>query len=303
MGIGHGLQVASRQVLAMSAPTPPPRTSDRDDRRIGLWPAPPNGQPSRASGPGEHGPPSLSSTASPSTASSRTGSSSRRLSNPLVRAAADGLTAAWASSAITNSGAERPAADGKQQYGQQPDGQQPPPGQPFGQQRPGGAGGGANALIPPGFGGVPLPPDIPQAVQRAFLVWLVIIGVNVLGTIISFGRARRLTSPGSGSSSRSSRAARSGCSSPCTSAVGRSGRASCSPSSPGSGCCRACCCPRRLSSCSWGSRRSYGLVSLVTSVVFLAGGTLALINAWHASSNAWFGKAPVLSAAGAGGLR
>jgi hypothetical protein len=34
----------------------------------------------------------------------------------------------------------------------------------------------------------------------------------------------------------------------------------------------------------------YGIVELAVSVVFLAGGTLALINAWNAQSNAWFGK-------------
>jgi hypothetical protein len=34
----------------------------------------------------------------------------------------------------------------------------------------------------------------------------------------------------------------------------------------------------------------YGIVQLAVSVVVLAGGTLALISAWNATSNAWFGK-------------
>jgi hypothetical protein len=34
----------------------------------------------------------------------------------------------------------------------------------------------------------------------------------------------------------------------------------------------------------------FGIVELAVSVVFLVGGTLALINAWNASSNAWFAQ-------------
>ncbi|WP_433784025.1 hypothetical protein ACQPX6_28045 [Actinomycetospora sp. CA-101289] len=178
---------------------------------------------------------------------------------------------------------------GQQQYGQQPYGQQPPPGQPFGQQRPGGPGGGANALIPPGFGGVPLPPDIPQAVQRAFLVWLVIIGVNVLGTIIS--------SVGLGDyfSGVGIVFALLGAAIGVFLALHFRGRAQWArivlTVLTGLGMLSSLL-SFFASFVLFGFAPFVGLVSLATSVVFLAGGTLALINAWHASSNAWFGRLP-----------
>ncbi len=40
-----------------------------------------------------------------------------------------------------------------------------------------------NPLVPPGFGDVALPSTIPVSVQRAFLLWVAVIAVNILGTI------------------------------------------------------------------------------------------------------------------------
>jgi hypothetical protein len=175
---------------------------------------------------------------------------------------------------------------GQQQYGQ-PYGQQPPHGQPFGQQRPGGAGGGANALIPPGFGGVPLPPDIPQSVQRAFLIWLVIIAVNVLGTIVStFG-------VGDVSSGVGIVFTLLGAAIGVFLVLHFRGRAQWArivlTVLTGLGMLFNLLAVF-ASLVLLGFAPLVGIVTLATCLVFLAGGALALINAWNATSNAWFGR-------------
>ncbi|GLZ44902.1 hypothetical protein Acsp06_10870 [Actinomycetospora sp. NBRC 106375] len=179
-----------------------------------------------------------------------------------------------------------------QQYGQQPgppSGQQPfgqPP--PFGQQRPSGPSSpGANALIPPGFGGVPLPVDIPPTVQRAFLLWIGIIAVNVVGTVLStigvgdvfsgvgivfallggaIGVFLALHFRGRAQWARIVLTVLTGLAmlSSVFSFFGAFVLLAFMP--------------------------VYGIVALATSAVVLAGGTLALINAWNAASTAWFGK-------------
>lgn len=55
----------------------------------------------------------------------------------------------------------------------------PPAGPP-----PGGAG-TDHPLIPPGLNGVPLPGPVPDAVRRAFLVWLVPIPLNVVAMLLT----------------------------------------------------------------------------------------------------------------------
>jgi hypothetical protein len=185
---------------------------------------------------------------------------------------------------------------GQQQYGQapgQPWGQQQPYGQqqfgqPYGQQHgPGQPSGGANQLIPPGFGGVPLPPDIPQTVQRAFLLWVAIIAVNILGVVVStvgigdvfsgvgiffavlggaIGVFLALHFRGRRQWARIVLTVLTGLAmlSSIFTLFGALVLLAFSP--------------------------LYGIVELAVSAVFLAGGTVALINAWSSSSNAWFGK-------------
>jgi hypothetical protein len=48
-----------------------------------------------------------------------------------------------------------------------------------------GAPSGENPLIPPGVNGVPLPGPVPDVVQRAFLVWLVPIPLNVVAMLVN----------------------------------------------------------------------------------------------------------------------
>ncbi|MHC1562958.1 hypothetical protein ACR9E3_28700 [Actinomycetospora sp. C-140] len=191
-----------------------------------------------------------------------------------------------------------PPTGGQQQFGQQQFGQQPGQ-QPFGQQSfgpPPPAGQprpsapstpGANALIPPGFGGVPLPVDIPPTVQRAFLLWIGIIAVNVVGTVLStigvgdvfsgvgivfallggaIGVFLALHFRGRAQWARIVLTVLTGLAmlSSVFSFFGAFVLLAFLP--------------------------VYGIIALATSAVVLAGGTLALINAWNAASTAWFGK-------------
>jgi hypothetical protein len=181
---------------------------------------------------------------------------------------------------------------GQQQYGQQqygqPFGQQQPSGQQFGRPPgpPGPQGGGPNPLIPPGFGGVPLPAGIPESVQRAFLLWVGIIAVNVLGVIVStIGYADVFSGVGIVFALLGG-------------AIGvylalhfRGGR-------PWARLVLTILTGLAMLSSLFSFFGSfvlmtlapvYGFVTLATSVVFIAGGALALVHAWNASSNAWFG--------------
>ncbi len=181
---------------------------------------------------------------------------------------------------------------GQQPYGQQPYGQQPYGQQPYGQQpgRPGQPGDGKNPLIPPGFGGVPLPSVIPQSAQRAFFLWIGVIAVNVLGTIVQTigvgdifsgigiffallggaigvflalhfrGRvqwARIVLTVLTGFAMLSSLFA----------VLGSFVLMALDP--------------------------AFGVISLATNAVVLAGGALALVNAWNPSTNAWFANPAV----------
>ena len=181
---------------------------------------------------------------------------------------------------------------GQQQYGQAPYGQQQYGQQQYGQQqygqqpgRPGQPGDGKNPLIPPGFGGVPLPSVIPQSAQRAFFLWIGVIAVNVLGTIVQTigvgdifsgigiffallggaigvflalhfrGRvqwARIVLTVLTGFAMLSSLFA----------VLGSFVLMALDP--------------------------AFGVISLATNAVVLAGGALALVNAWNPSTNAWF---------------
>jgi hypothetical protein len=185
-----------------------------------------------------------------------------------------------------------PPGYGPPPYGP-PYGAQPPPfsQQIYGQQQNGqqqhGQHAGTNPLIPPGFGGVPLPADIPAPVQRAFQLWLAIIAVNVLGVVVTtigvgdyvsgVGIVFALIGAAIGVFlALHFRGQRQWARLVLTVLTGLA----------------------MLSSlfALFGAfvllafAPVYGIVELAVTVVFLAGGTLALINAWNAQANAWFGR-------------
>jgi len=77
--------------------------------------------------------------------------------------------------------AQQPGYGQQGGYAQQPGHGQGGYGGPQGGSRP-------NQLVPPGFGGVPLPPGIPSQVQRAFMIWLGVVALGFVANLVqAFG--------------------------------------------------------------------------------------------------------------------